>query len=470
MMIMSKKTLALILIILINSCAVGPKYQPPTPIDLSLDFKESGIIWQHAKPSADAVRGNWWEIFDDPTLDQLMNQVQINNQNIIAAKKNYEQSNFLAQQAKASFFPSVELNQSVNKNKTTIYNRTTKTTSYSKTHSAGLNASWEPDLWGSIAYNYQSNKVNAESNKINIASTMLSTQSSLAQYYFEVRNLEADQKLLDNIVLSNKKSLDYTQNRLKEGIMNQADLIAAQNNYHSSLVVATNNKINLGTYIHAIAVLLGKSPSHFTLPDGEFKYTVVQVPKLLPSQLLERRPDIAIAEKAVEAANVQVGLARTAFFPNITLSATPGYQGNGINKLLSLPDFVWSVGSQMTMSLIDFGANIAKNKAAKAAYESSIASYRQTVLSAMQNVEDQLLNVNNQTEQLQMQEKIVQNEKNNLIFNQNQYKQGIIDSLQIYNSQINYYNAQKTLYDMQGLKRTAEISLIIALGGGWKKS
>ena len=308
----------------------------------------------------------------------------------------------------------------------------------------------------------------AQANKAELASQTLSAQSSLAQYYFELRGLDINQKLLDSIVSANQKTLDYTKSNYKAGVIDETALLNAENALHNAKSNAYNNHTTRAQYQHAIAILIGESPSMFKLePIKNHNNIAISIPVSIPSELLERRPDIAKAEELMKQANAQIGIAKTAFFPSIGISSNFTMSGDGLGNLLSMPNFIWSVGPQAALGLFDGGARAAQSSSAWAAYEASVASYRQIVLSAFGEVEDQLVSLKNLDKQSQALNKAAINNKHILDISLKQYKSGIIDHSQVLNNQINYYNAQKSAIDMESLKRSAEIGLVKALGGGW---
>ena len=467
------KLVNIFLILFLCSCAVGPEYKKPT-IDNKIpeNFKEDRIKWQTAKPNADIDRGQWWKIYNDPILDELEDKLNKNNQNIVVAEKNFNQALALIYKSRANYFPNISAAPALTRQ------REKTTDSHGKTvyktvssHSLGFTSSWELDLWNSTGYLVDYDLAGAEASKADLASIKLSEQSSLAQYYFEFRMVEKDQQLLNDIAEVNKKILEYTNNRHKAGIASKDDLLKAENNYQSAQVSAVNNEINLAQYQHAIAILIGELPSNFAI-KSKFKIgnNKIIVPLMLPSQLLERRPDIAKAEKLVEQANAQIGTASTAFFPTLNLVASSTLDGANFGNLLSMPNLIWSLGPQMAIGIFDGNARVGQKKANVAAYESKVASYRQTVLNAFVEVEDQLAALNSLKKQLEIQEKAAKNAQERLKLVHNQYLSGMVDYAQFYTIQIEMLTANKSVADILGLQRVAEINLIKALGGGWQNN
>lgn len=454
---------------LLCSCAVGPEYEKPQ-IEVTENYKESNsIAWKKAEPSAHEDRGQWWKIFNDPTLDDLVDKLNKNNQDIASLNATYRESLYLVDEARSDYLPSVGISNAITSTKTNEDSTSTKPVDKdTSSHSVSLIASWEPDIWGSTKYTVESDLAAAKSNKAELASKTLSAQSSLAQYYFELRSVDQTQELLDGIVLANQKLLNFTKSNYKAGLMDKSDILNAENSLSNAESDAENNKNTRANYEHAIAVLIGESPSRFSLsPVKNYKFSDISVPISFPSELLERRPDIAQAEELIKQANAEVGLTYTAFFPSMIISSSFTMTGDGLGNLLSMPNFIWSVGPQMALGLFDGNARMSKTKAARAAYDASVASYRQTVLSAFEDVENQLSSVKYLTKQAKALNKTANNSKLLMDITYKQYLAGIVDRSKILNSQITYYNAKKSAINMDNSKRLSKISLIKALGGGW---
>ncbi len=467
------KLVALLPLLLLSSCHIGLNYTKPDTAVTPNSFKEATISWQEAKPNADIDRGQWWKIYNDSILDALETKLNTKNQDIIAAEHTYKAALALVSQARASYLPSISANADINKEqveKTTITNNNKAITQVNKSHALGISSSWELDLWGSIAYSVEANLAAAKSSEASLASTRLSMQTSLAQYYFELQALNQDQQLLDNIVTANKELISYNQNRYKAGIANQTDIHNAENTYQAALTTALNNQATRAQYQHAIALLIGESASSFSLEKlTDNQKLIISIPLMIPSKLLERRPDIAKSEKLVQQANAEIGSAKTAFFPSVSLAASSTIQGSGLGNLLSMPNLTWSLGPQLALGLFDGGARIAQLKYTQENYQASIASYRQIVLSAFAEVEDQLASLKSLSEQVVIQNKNAQNAKHIFQMTDNQFKAGTVDYASVLTTKIAAYNADKIVSDTIGSKRTAEIGLIKALGGGWKE-
>ena len=461
--------LATLLLPSILSSCIGPEYEKPK-IAFTDQYKYDGIIWQQAQPSADMDRGQWWKIYNDPILNGLIDKLNNNNQDIASAAASYKQSLAIVNEARAAYFPTVNSTYADTSQKT---NQPSNDTS---NHSLNINSSWEIDLWGSTRYTVASDFAAALSSKAYLALTQLSAQSSLAQYYYEIRGLDINQKYLNSIVLANKKMLEYANNRYNSGVDDHLAVLNAKINLENAISNAENNKINRNQYQIAIAILIGEAPSSFSLAPllgaNDNIFALTPVPISIPSELLQRRPDIAQAEQLLIQANAQIGVARAAFFPSLQIAASVTMQGNGntMGQLLSMPNMIWSVGPQLAFNILDGGLRRAQTSAAWAGYEENVALYRQTVLTAFADVENQLVAVKIYNEQAKMLNKAAKQNKELLKLTTNQYKAGTVDYSQILTAQINYYNAAISACSNESLRRSAEILLIKAIGGGWKES
>ncbi|MGB4192158.1 MAG: efflux transporter outer membrane subunit [Rickettsiales bacterium] len=465
--------ISLITILFILSSCVGPEYKKPE-MEVAPQYKEykeetSNISWKEVSPSADIDRGQWWKIFNDSILNDLIDSLNKNNYSLASSAALYQQSLAVVDNARASYFPNIGATMGSTSQKTNEQSTPTKKVEKdTSNHALTLTSSWELDIWGATKYEVASDAAAASANRAELASSKLSLQSSLAQYYFEIRAIDKDQELLDGIVSDNIKIVNYTKHKYKAGTADYSSLLAAENSLYNAKAIAANNKINRDQYSHAIAVLVGQSPSIFNLKAiKNYKTHAVNMPISVPSQLLERRPDIAQAEQLIIQQNAQIGVAKTAFFPVTSLNASFAAQGNNMGNLLQMPTFTWSLGPQMALGLLDGGSRLAQVKIAKKGYESAVASYKQTILSAFSEVEDQLAAINSLKVQILALKQSANNNHKMLSIAQNQYKAGIVDYSSVLNSQINYNNAMKTLVDTLSLQRSSEITLIKALGGGW---
>lgn len=462
---------SIFVVLLIMGCAVGPDYVRPTaPVPET--YKQSPD-WKPADPKDAQPKGAWWEIYNDPVLNALMKKVSVSNQNIIAAEAQYRQAQALVGVAQAGLFPSISLDVASSKGSATS----------SKYQSAGVAASWEPDLWGGIRRSVEANKASAQASAASLEAALLSTRSVLAQTYFQLRITDVQKQMYEDTVEAYKKSFTITENQFKMGVASQLDLSEAQTQLRSTEALAIDINVTRAQLEHAVAVLVGESPSKFAIAPEKIEFssdtnsykssiaTVLDnlpvVPTGLPAQLLERRPDIASAERLMGAANAKIGVARAAFFPTPLISASTGYQSAVLPNLISAPNKVWAVGPSAALALFDGGARIAASDQAKAAYEQSVANYRQVVLSAFQNVEDNLVAVKLLESEIAKQSQAVTSARRSTRISLNQYKSGIVSYSTVVTNQVTQLNNERTLLTLENRRITAHISLIAALGGYW---
>ncbi|MES2252244.1 MAG: efflux transporter outer membrane subunit [Pseudomonadota bacterium] len=448
-------------ICLLTGCAVGPEYRLPT-VDVPKDYKESNADWKIAAPQDDIDRGEWWKIFKDPQLDDFMQKLNVSNQNIAASDAQYRQAKALVEQASAGYAPQVTASAA------SMREKVGQTSSTSTKASATVNASWEPDLWGSISNSVDANEANAEASAAQLALTRLSMQSSLAQYYFQLCTLDLLQKVLDNNVKSYKRLLEITKTRQGSGVASMLDIVTIESQLHAAEVIAVDNGVARAQYEHAIAALTGQSASTFSVPTTHSILTVPKIPLELPAELLERRPDIAQAERQMAAANAEIGVAQAAFYPTFSFNASGGYSST-LAKWLSAPAQVWSLGPQLVANLFDGGLLRAKEEAAKASYDQSVAIYRQTILGAFQDVEDNLVSLRLLDWESKKQKEAVSSAELQLKLVSDEYVSGTAALSDVITAQINVYTTQNTLNSIEGRIMVASVGLVKALGGGWNR-
>lgn len=453
-------------------CSNIQKYKrPEIQGKLPDKFLEQGVEWKVARPNANYDRGDWWKIYNDSELNNLMVKLNSNNQTIANAYENYMSSKALVTQARSSYFPQLTAKQNYTRQREASQNDPS-TYTHVNGQSLVLTPSWEIDLFNQIGFNVDSSKAQAEADKDNWIYTRLAQQTSLAQYYFELAALDVQQRLLDDIVEANLAALKYAENQIKSGVTDELTFLTYKNNYQTAVQSSENNKILRQQYQHAIAVLIGENPSSFVIkPTHNVNFNFVNIPVMLPSELVERRPDVAQAENLVKQANAQLGLSKVAFFPSFSYVGSVEWSRSGkYGPIFSLPDLIWSVGPQLSATLFDGGSLLAQKKSTEHTYRAQVASYKNTVLTAFQEVEDQLVAVKSYREQIEALEKISSNYKKNLQLTKNQYKHGIVDYYQVISAKINYYNSLINVSSNQSLEKTSEISLVKALGGGWQPS
>ena len=463
---LSLSTLALAA--MLAGCAVGPRYEQPT-VAASLDWKEQKTAegWLPAAPADALDRGEWWKLFGDATLDDLAGRVQVSNQNIAAAVANYTQAQALVRGERAALFPSVSLDGS-GKRTGPVGGSGSSGSSPSNAFSASLGASWTPDVWGRLREAVSSAQANAQASEADLAAARLSAIGDLATSYFSLREADAEIVLLDETIQGYQRAFDITSNRYAAGIAAQTDVLQAQ----TQLVNAKADRVGLqrtrATYEHAIATLLGVAPADFSLPAAQWKPTVPGVPLGVPSTLLQRRPDIAAAERTVASANSQIGIARAAYFPNINLTASVGSNASRVKDLFSSANSLWSLGFSVAQVVFDAGAIAANVDSAKAGYESSVARYRQTVLTAFQSVEDQLTASATLAEQegLRREASAAADKTEQQLLNR--YRAAQVSYTDVVTAQAAALSARRTLVQLQVNRQTTAIALIQAMGGGWQ--
>ncbi len=457
---------ALALAAALTGCAVGPRYeQPATALPANWKELQTAEGWLPAAPADALDRGEWWKLFGDTTLDDLAGRVQVSNQNIAAAVANYAQAQALVRGERAALFPSVALDGSGKRTGTVGGNAAA---SPSNAFGATLGASWTPDVWGRLREAVSSAQANAQASEADLAAARLSAIGELAINYFSLREADAEMVLLDETIEGYQRAFEITSNRYAAGIAAQTDVLQAQ----TQLVNAKADRVGLqrtrATYEHAIATLLGVAPADFNLPTAKWTPSVPGVPTGVPSTLLQRRPDIAAAERTVASANAQIGIARAAYFPNINLTASVGSNASRVKDLFSSGTSLWSLGFSVAQVVFDAGAIAANVDSAKSGYESSVARYRQTVLTAFQAVEDQLTASATlaQQEGLRREASAAADKTEQQLLNR--YRAGQVSYTDVVTAQAAALNARRTLVQLQVNRQTTAIALVQAMGGGWQ--
>ncbi|MDR1994194.1 efflux transporter outer membrane subunit [Azonexus sp.] len=450
--------------VLLSACAVGPDYvKPDAPVPQ--DYKEAKG-WQPATPQDDIPRGDWWAVFGDVTLDALMHQVDINNYNIQAAEALYRQAHELTAQAGAALYPTV--GASVSKIRAQGTQSTTLTGNLQDNYSALLSAAWELDLWGGLRRGREAASAAEQASMADLESARLSARAQLATSYFQLRVLDAQQALLRDTVQAYERALQITRNQLASGVVTPADVAQAESQLETARTSLLDTGLSRAQTEHAIALLVGKAPADFALEVGALTGAVPEVPAGVPSALLQRRPDIAAAERRMAAANAQIGVAVAAFYPSLTLSAQGGYQSRTYADWFTLPNRIWSVGPQLAATLFDGGARSAAKHGAEAAYDVEVATYRQTVLTAFQEVEDNLIALRLLAQQQQTQEAARNAAITSLTIVSNQYRAGTVTYLNVVQAQTTLLTAENNLLNIRNRRLAASVGLVKALGGGWE--
>jgi NodT family efflux transporter outer membrane factor (OMF) lipoprotein len=482
---------AVVAMTLLTACAVGPNYKRPK-FDTSANYKEENG-WKPSEPNDVLSRGPWWEIFNDETLNQLEAKIDISNENVKAAVAAYDQANALVDQARAGYWPTVDGSASRVRGESrgvggVTTGATTVTTGGGQsvttggvtsgntggqtitTNSVGVSANWTLDIWGQIRRTVESDKASAQSSAAALAGARLSAQGTLATDYFELRAQDQLQKLLDDTVVAEQLSLKITESRYHFGVAAKADVVTAEAQLLSSQAQQINARIQRALLEHAIAVLVGLQPADFSLSPVIMRTDVPTVPAGIPSTLLERRPDVAQAERKMAAANAQIGVATAAYFPSLTLSGSDQYASSVLSKLISLPNRTWSLGPTLAETLFDGGLRKAQVAQARAAYDASVANYRQTVLSGFQQVEDQIATLRILEQQSVVEVDAVKAAREAEMLTLNQYKAGTVPYSSVITAQTTRLSAEETALTVLSSRLQASVALIEALGGGWNAS
>ena len=383
-----KTYLIFAVLLMLSGCMVGPDYHKPE-VTTPAAYKESKD-WKTAEPKDDAPRGHWWEIYGDADLNALVSQVEISNQNVLASAASYRQAQALLGVAQGSYFPTMTAGLSGSRGAIGTAGTAVAGSPIHNVVRPTLGASWEPDLWGQIGRSVEASEASAQASSADLRNALLSAQASLVQSYFQLRVDDAEKQMLEETSLAYEHSLKITQNQYEAGIAGRVDVAQAETQLETTKAQAIDLGVQRAQLEHAIAVLVGKAPADFKIKPTNALPPLPQVPSALPSALLERRPDIASAERHMATANAQIGVAQAAFFPALTLTGTYGYQSSSFSQLFTAPNSFWSVGPSLAMTLFNGGALTSQKKAAVAVYDNSVATYRQTVLAAFQNVEDNL--------------------------------------------------------------------------------
>jgi NodT family efflux transporter outer membrane factor (OMF) lipoprotein len=473
------------LLLMLSGCVVGPKYHPPAPQAPAPVYKESPTQfnetegWTVAQPADAKLRGKWWEIFNDPELNSLEEQLNINNQNIKQFFENFMEARAIVREARSQYFPTLSAVPSVTHSRAsanggTATNTTTGNASspqlQSTLYSLPLEASWEPDLWGKVRNTVRQAQYAAQVSAADLENERLTEQASLAEFFFEIRGQDQLQKIFNDTVDADQKAYDLTRSLYETGIADQISVVEAETTLRSAQAGATNVGIARAQFEHAIAVLVGKAASNFSVPVKPMTVAPPPIPVGVPSELLERRPDIAAAERTMAEGNAAIGIAYAAYYPTLTLNAEGGFESSSFSHWLSWPSRFWSVGSSVSETIFDAGLRRATVQQNIAAYNSDLAGYRQTVLTAFQQVEDALAEVRILSKQIQQEQQSVNSAQTFLQLEQGRYETGIDPYVDVLIAQTTVLADQQTLNGLQIQQMTSAVALVEALGGGWDRS
>jgi NodT family efflux transporter outer membrane factor (OMF) lipoprotein len=474
------------LLLSLSGCVVGPKYHPPAPQAPAAVYKESPTqsqeagLWAPAQPADAKLRGKWWEIFNDPELNALEEQLDINNQNIKQYFENFMEARAIVREARSQYFPTLSVAPSFTRSRTsqnlnTVPVNTSGTGTAAKqlqstVYSLPLEASWEPDLWGKVRNTVRQAQYAAQVSAADLENERLTEQASLAEFFFEIRGQDQLQKIFDDTVAADQKSYDLTRALYEAGIDDQISVVEAETTLQSAKAGATNVGIARAQFEHAIAVLIGKAATSFSIPVKPMTVAPPPIPVGVPSELLERRPDVAAAERTMAEANAAIGIAYAAYYPNLTLSAEGGFESSAFHNWLAWPSRFWSVGASIPETIFDAGLRRATVQQYVATYNADLASYRQTVLTAFQQVEDGLAEVRILSKEIEQEQQAVDSARTFLKLEQARYDTGVDPYLDVLIAQTTVLADQQTLNGLQVQQMTYAVALVEALGGGWDRS
>jgi NodT family efflux transporter outer membrane factor (OMF) lipoprotein len=471
--------LLVLLLVALEGCTVGPKYVRPTAPTTATykeeapgSFKESDQ-WQPAHPGDQASRGNWWEIFGDPQLNQLEGQIAGSNQNLKVAEARFREARAAIRFNRASQLPTISTAPSASYVKNSDYssNFSSKIQQSSKGDFVlPFDLSYELDLWGRVRRSVAAAREEAQATAADYETAKLSLEAELAMDYFELRSADAQKQLLGDTVKAYSDNLQLTLNRFKGGVAPKADVAQAQTQLDTTRVQDTDVTVQRAQFEHAIAILIGKPPAEFSLAAAPLNQQTPGIPIGLPSELLQRRPDIAAAERRVAEANQQIGIARAAYFPTVTLGGTAGFAGSQGSNWFGWPSGFWAVGPALAQTLFDAGRRRATSESARANYDAAVATYRQTSLTAFQEVEDNVAALRILEDETQQQQQAVASSQESLQLFTNRYKGGVDTYLQVITAQTIELANERNAIDIQRRRLDASVLLIKALGGGWNVS
>ena len=456
-------------VLLLSGCAVGPKYHPPT-VPAPPAYKEVGD-WKPAQPNDQNLGGDWWKIFQDPQLDALELQVNVSNQNLKAAEAQFRQARAALRYNRADYYPTVTGGFSATRTRTSA-NRFGSLSSGKTTNDFVLpiDISYEADVWGRVRRNVESYRERAQASAADLATVNLSMHADLAIDYFEARSLDAQEQLLNTTVKQYEQALELTESRFQGGIASEVEVEQAKTILQTTRAAAIDVGVLRAQFEHAVAILTGKPPAEFSLPPLPLTAPPPHVPVSVPSELLERRPDIAAAEKRVAAANAQIGVAKSAYYPLISLGGSGGFESSAITTLLTGPSGLWSLGAAALGTIFDGGRRHALTDEARAAYDFQVAAYRESVLTGFQQVEDNLAAVRILENEAKVQDEAVVAAQHSLDLSITRYKGGVTSYLEVITAQNAALVDEVTAVNILGRRMASTVLLIQALGGGWDRS
>jgi NodT family efflux transporter outer membrane factor (OMF) lipoprotein len=476
----ASSALLLLSVSAVTGCMVGPKYHAPAPPQIAApNYKESTVNfqdadgWKVASPSDAMLRGNWWEVFHEPELNALEEQLNINNQNIKQYFQQYMEARALIAEARSQYWPTITANPGWSRSRSSSNLGSSSTANPGHTASlwaAPLDVSWEPDLWGKIRNEVREAQYGAQVSAGDLENEKLTEQASLAEFYFEIRGQDMLQQILNQTVSADQKALDSNQGAYDAGTGDQISVVEARATLQAAQSAAINVGISRAQYEHAIAVLIGKVPTDFSIPVKPMVYAAPAVPTGVPSQLLERRPDVAAAERTLAEANATIGIGYGAFFPQVTISAGGGFEASTLKHLFDWASRTWSIGPSASQVIFDGGLYRAELHQYQATYNADLATYRQTSLTAFQQVEDALAETRLYSQQILRQEEATKSSQQYLDMEMQRYNTGVDPYIDVVTAQTTVLGNQQTLNSLQVEEMTSAVTLVQALGGGWNAS
>ena len=471
----SRKTarafLVTIVVLQLAGCTVGPKYHPPV-FQAPPTYKEVGD-WKPAEPNDQNLGGSWWTIFQDPQLDALEAQVNVSNQNLKAAEAQFRQARAALRYSRADYYPTVTAAPSATRERTSGRRPPPTSVFDGITYNdfvLPFSVAYQADVWGRVRKNVESYREQAQASAADLATVNLSMHADLAVDYFQARSLDAEEQLLNSTVKQYEQALELNESRFQGGIASEVEVEQAKTQLQTTRAIAIDVGVARAQYEHAVAILIGKPPAEFSLPPLPLTAPPPHVPISIPSELLERRPDIAAAERLVAAANAQIGVAKSAYYPLVNLSASGGFESSAITTLISGPSGLWSIGLSAVGTVFDVGRRRALNDQARAAYDFQVAAYRENVLTGFQQVEDNLAAVRILENEAKVQDEAVAAAQRSLDLSVTRYKGGVTSYLEVITAQSAALADEVTAVNILGRRMANTVLLIQALGGGWDRS
>lgn len=455
---MNAERLLPLLALLLASCALGPDYERPK-VEVPAAYKESGS-WQVARPADAQPKGEWWSVYGDPQLDGLMKQVAAANQDLAAAEARFRAARAAVASARSGLFPTLSGSGGASK-------ADRGPGSAATTYDVGLSARWEIDVWGRVRRTVEAAGAASEASAADLENVRLSLQAEAATNYFQLRTTDTQVALLEDTVAAFRRSLEIAKNRYEAGVSAKADVVQAEAQVRSVEAQAIDLRATRAQLEHALASLVGQAPAAFSVARAPYDPRVPDIPASVPSTLLERRPDIAAAERRVAAANARIGVASAAYFPSLSLTGALGFASNAFGSLVSASNRTWSLGADLAGTLLDFGARGAAVDTARANYDEAVANYRQTVLDAFRDVENNLATLRWLAEEARVQQEAARLARESVVLTLNQYKAGTVSYLNVVQVQANQLTEERQLVSLAGRRLAASVGLARGTGGRW---